>query len=155
MTERSAVARFRTRTGTLRREGQRAALGVNTATPRRHRSCTARREERRDVVTVSINGVHADAPITHVSDEAWEAVQPILEKYDPPRRLGRKRIDQRRALDAIVYRIRSGCRWNHLPKEYPDDSSVHRTYQRWQRLGVLDRVLERLDERQPDRSELN
>ena len=72
---------------------------------------------------------------------------PILEKYDPPRRLGRKRIDQRRALDAIVYRIRSGCRWNHLPKEYPDDSSVHRTYQRWQRLGVLDRVMDTLGER--------
>ena len=98
-------------------------------------------------MTVSTNGVHADAPITHVSDEAWEAVQPILEKYDPPRRLGRKRIDQRQALDAIVYRMRSGCRWNHLPKEYPDDSSVHRTYQRWQRLGVLDRVLATLSER--------
>ena len=89
----------------------------------------------------------ADAQITRVSDEAWEAVQPILDEYDPPRRLGRKRIDQRRALDAIVYRIRSGCRWNHLPKEYPDDSSVHRTYQRWQRLGVLDRVLDALGER--------
>ena len=106
-------------------------------------------------MTVSTNGVLADAPIAHVTDEAWEAVQPILEKYDPPRRLGRKRIDQRRALDAIVYRIRSGCRWNHLPKEYPDDSSVHRTYQRWQRLGVLDRVLETLGERRPERSTLN
>ena len=40
--------------------------------------------------------------------------------------------------------MRSGCRWNHLPKEYPDDSSVHRTYQRWQRLGVLDRILGQL-----------
>jgi len=87
------------------------------------------------------------APITHLSDEKWEQVRPILEKYDPPRRLGRKRIDQRGALDAIVYRLRSGCRWNHLPKEYPDDSSVHRTYQRWQRLGVLDRVMDTLGER--------
>jgi putative transposase len=85
--------------------------------------------------------------VTHVSDEDWESVQSILDEYDPPRRLGRKRIDQRQALDAIVYRLRSGCRWNHLPKEYPDDSSVHRTYQRWQRLGVLDRVLDRLGER--------
>lgn len=84
--------------------------------------------------------------VTRLSDEAWETVQPILEEYDPPRRLGRKRIDQRQALDAIVYRLRSGCRWNHLPKEYPDDSSVHRTYQRWQRLGVLDRVLDTLGE---------
>ena len=88
----------------------------------------------------------SDVEVTHVSDEAWESVQPILEELDPPRRLGRKRIDQRQALDAIVYRLRSGCRWNHLPKEYPDDSSVHRTYQRWQRLGVLDRVLEQLGE---------
>lgn len=103
-------------------------------------------------MTPSSNGAHADTPITHVSDEAWAAVQPILDEYDPPRRLGRKRIDQRRALDAIVYRIRSGCRWNHLPKEYPDDSSVHRTYQRWQRLGVLDRVLDTLGERPPERT---
>jgi len=103
---------------------------------------------------VDRNG-HAQAPVPRVSDEKWEAVRPILEKYDPPRRLGRKRIDQRSALDAIVYRMRSGCRWNHLPKEFPDDSSVHRTYQRWQRLGVLDRVMDTIGERRPDRSQMN
>ena len=80
-----------------------------------------------------------------MSDDLWETVRPILEEHDPPRRLGRKRIDQRSALDAIVYRVWSGCRWNHLPKEFPDDSSVHRTYQRWERLGVLHRVLVVLD----------
>jgi putative transposase len=106
------------------------------------------------VDTHAENG-HASTPVTRLSDDKWEAVRPILEQYDPPRRLGRKRIDQRRALDAIVYRIRSGCRWNHLPKEYPDDSSVHRTYQRWQRLGVLDRVLEALGETRPGRNHLN
>ena len=85
--------------------------------------------------------------VDRVPDELWESVRPILDRYDPPRRLGRKRIDQRAALDAIVYRLRSGCRWNHLPKEFPDDSSVHRTYQRWERLGVLDRILDALGER--------
>jgi len=82
----------------------------------------------------------AETQMMHLTDEAWEAVQPILAEYDPPRRLGRKRIDQRQALDAIVYRLRSGCRWNHLPKEYPDDSSVHRTFQRWVGLGIFDRI---------------
>ena len=81
------------------------------------------------------------------TDEVWESVRPILDRYDPPRRLGRKRIDQRAALDAIVYRRRSGCRWNHLPKEFPNDSSVHRTYRRWERLGVLHRVLDLLGRR--------
>lgn len=95
-------------------------------------------------MTGTLENARTEAPFVPISDEAWESVRGILEEYDPPRRLGRKRIDQRRALDAIIYRIQSGCRWNHLPKEYPDDSSVHRTYQRWERLGVLNRVLDRL-----------
>lgn len=95
-------------------------------------------------MTPSLDAEHPQAPNTPVSDEAWERVRPILEEHDPPRRLGRKRIDQRRALDAIIYRVETGCRWNHLPKEYPDDSSVHRTYQRWDRLGILGRILDEL-----------
>jgi len=71
----------------------------------------------------------------------------VLEKCDPPRRIGRKRVDPRGALEAIIYRLHSGCTWNTLPKQYPDDSSVHRTYQRWQRLGVLDQLLDILEER--------
>jgi putative transposase len=64
-------------------------------------------------------------------------VEPLLGKLDPPNLRGRKRIDPRAALDAIIFRLRSGCQWNHLPKEFPDDSSVHRTFQRWVRLGVF------------------
>lgn len=73
-------------------------------------------------------------------DELWQKIKPILDQYDPPRRMGRKRIDQRAALDAIIFRLRSGCQWNQLPKQYPDDSSVHRTLQRWVRLGIFDRI---------------
>jgi putative transposase len=78
--------------------------------------------------------------IWRVPDELWEKIEPILAKYDPPKNTGRRRIDQRAALDAIIFRLRTGCQWNHLPKEFPDDSSVHRTFQRWIELGVLDRI---------------
>jgi transposase len=44
-----------------------------------------------------------------------------------PNATTRKRIDARSALDAIIFRLRSGCQWNQLPHEFPDDSSVHRT----------------------------
>jgi putative transposase len=43
-------------------------------------------------------------------------------------------------LDGIIYRLRSGVQWNQLPKEFGDDSSVHRTFQRWVRLGLFDRI---------------
>jgi len=66
-------------------------------------------------------------------------IEPILAEHDPPKR-GSKRIDQRRALDAVIFRVRSGCQWNRPPKKYPDDSSVHRTFQRWVGLGIFDRI---------------
>ena len=59
----------------------------------------------------------------------------VLE-LDPPKAKGRKRVDQRRMLEGIIFRMRSSCQWNHLPKELGDDSTIHRTFQR----GVLERV---------------
>ena len=78
-------------------------------------------------------------PIWRASDELWALIEPILAECDPPKR-GPRRIDQRAALDAIIFRLRTGCQWNWLPREYPDDSSVHRTFQRWVRLGLFDRI---------------
>jgi putative transposase len=78
--------------------------------------------------------------IWRVTDELWADIQPILNKHDPPKRKGRKRVNQRDALDAIIFRMRSGVQWNHLPKELPDDSSVHRTYQRWLKADILGRI---------------
>jgi transposase len=78
--------------------------------------------------------------IWQVPDDLWSIVERVLRELDPPKRTGRRRIDPRRALDAIIFRLRSGCQWNRLPSEFPDDSSVHRTFQRWVRLGVFDRI---------------
>jgi transposase len=78
--------------------------------------------------------------IWRTPDELWTMAEPILDELDPPAATGRKRIDQRAALDAVIFRLRTGCQWNWLPAEYPDDSSVHRTFQRWLRLGVLERL---------------
>lgn len=78
--------------------------------------------------------------IWRVPDELWERIQPILAELDPPKSTGRPRIDARAALDAIIFRRRSGCQWNQLPERFPDDSSVHRTFQRWQREGLFERI---------------
>ena len=78
--------------------------------------------------------------IWRVPDDLWIIVERFLREMDPPRRTGRKRIDARGALDGSIFRLRSGCQWNRLPKEFPDDSTVHRTFQRWVCLGVFDRI---------------
>jgi putative transposase len=75
--------------------------------------------------------------IWRVSDELWAKVAPILVEIDPPKRTGRKRVEGRLVLDTLIYRLRTGCQWNHLPAELADDSSAHRTLQRWVKAGVF------------------
>jgi len=89
-------------------------------------------------------------PIWEASDDLWAIVAPILATHDPPKERGRKRIDQRAAFDAIIYRLRTGCQWNHLPRDYPDDSSVHRTFQRWVEHDLFDRLWAVVQERCED-----
>ena len=78
--------------------------------------------------------------IWRVDDALWAKAEKVLEEHDPPARFGPERIDQRKALDGVVYRMRSGVQWNHLPKEFGDDASVHRTFQRWVKRGVIGKL---------------
>lgn len=80
------------------------------------------------------------ATIWRVDDALWEKVEGVMEEHDPPARFGPGRIDQRKALDGVIYRMRSGIQWNQLPKEFGDDSSVHQTFQRWIERDVFGRI---------------
>jgi len=78
--------------------------------------------------------------IWRADDALWRLIEPVLAELDPSHRGHRRRIDQRKALDGIIYHLRTGCQWSALPAEFGDDSSVHRTMQRWAGRGVFDRV---------------
>ena len=84
--------------------------------------------------------------IWEASDDLWSIIQPILDVLDPPKPTGRPRTDSRLALNGIIYQMRTGCQWNVLPKRFGDDSSVHRTFQRWVRLGVFPAIWAKLIE---------
>ncbi len=78
--------------------------------------------------------------IWEVSDELWVVLAPLIAAVDPPKPTGRRRVDARAIFNAILFRMRSGCQWNQLPERFPDDSTVHRTFQRWVRLGLFARL---------------
>jgi transposase len=78
--------------------------------------------------------------IWQVGDELWNIIQNILDELDPPAKTGRPRTDQRKALNGIIHVMRSGCQWNQLPAQFGDDSSVHRTMQRWIGKDVFRRI---------------
>lgn len=78
--------------------------------------------------------------IWEVDDTLWSIIEPVLLSYWPRKRTGRPPANWRRCLNGIIYQLRSGCQWNKLPKQFGDDSTVHRWFQRWSEDGVLERV---------------
>jgi putative transposase len=43
-------------------------------------------------------------------------------------------------LTAIIYRLRTGCQWKALPKQFSSGSTCHLRFQQWVKAGVFDKV---------------
>src|ERR671919_295787 len=75
-----------------------------------------------------------------IPDQLWERIEKLIDDLDPPAPTGCKREDARKILDGLIFRFRTGCQWNHIPRVYGDDSTLHRTFQPWEkRAGVATR----------------
>ena len=81
-----------------------------------------------------------------VSDDLWEAIEPLLPPEPPKPRGGRPRVPDRAALAGIVFALRTGCPWRLLPKELGCGSgwTCWRRLREWQEAGVWERLHERL-----------
>lgn len=73
----------------------------------------------------------------HLSDEQWALIAPLL---PPAAHTGRPRADDRRTLDAILFVLRTGCRWQDLPPEYGSATTAWRRLKRWEAEGVWERI---------------
>ena len=74
-----------------------------------------------------------------IPDELWECIQPLLPPRKPhPLGCHRPRVDDRRAMDAIFFVLRTGCQWNALQDTgLCSSSSAHRRFQEWAAAGVF------------------
>ena len=77
-----------------------------------------------------------------VSDELWEAIEPLLPVEPPKPQGGRPRVPDRATLTGIVFVLRSGIPWELLPQEMGCGSGVTcwRRLRDWQAAGVWDRL---------------
>src|SRR5437762_11003455 len=78
--------------------------------------------------------------IWEVSDDLWQRILPILEDFWPTQPTGRHHANWRKAINGILFRMRSGCQWDHLPRRFGPKSTVHDWFQRWCQGGILQRI---------------
>jgi transposase len=75
---------------------------------------------------------------TGLTDAEWRLVAPLLPE---PARTGRpRRWPLRIIMDAILYVLRTGCAWRHLPREFPPWNTVLRWFLRLSRAGTFERL---------------
>ena len=75
-----------------------------------------------------------------ISDELWRRIEAILLEFWPKKPTGRKVADWRKMLNAIIFRMPSGCQWDQLPERYGPKSTVHDWFQRWAAAGIFERI---------------
>lgn len=78
--------------------------------------------------------------IWEVSDELWQRIEPILTAFWPKKPTGRHVANWRKMLNAIIFRLRSGCQWDQLPERFGPKSTVHDWFQRWVQGGVFEKI---------------
>jgi transposase len=75
-----------------------------------------------------------------IPDLLWNRIIPLLRplRKKKKKKAGRPRMNDRKAMSAIFYVLRTGCQWNALPRSLGASSTVHDRFQEWRKAdGVL------------------
>jgi transposase len=74
---------------------------------------------------------------SEITDEQWGRLEPLL----PPRRMrGRPRADDRRTLNGILSVLRTGCRWEDVPRGYASSTTCWRRLRAWEEDGTWEGI---------------
>ena len=80
-----------------------------------------------------------------IPDVIWDRIVPVLllslsTHRKKKKKIGRPRMDDRKAMSAIFYVLRTGCQWKALPRSLGASSTVHDRFQEWRKEGVFKRM---------------
>ncbi|WP_254885245.1 IS5 family transposase [Salipiger sp. HF18] len=79
-----------------------------------------------------------------MSDEEWAFFERIILAVRAPN--GRKPTNHRLVLGGVFWIARTGAPWRDLPEEFGKWSSVYRQFRRWTRAGLLEDVMDALNQ---------
>lgn len=79
-----------------------------------------------------------------IPDALWRRIEPLIPPEKPKPYGGRPRVDDRLIMAGILFRLRTGCQWQALPKDFGSGPTCHRRFQQWERAGVFVRIYREL-----------
>lgn len=73
-----------------------------------------------------------------LTDFEWSIIEPML----PNKPRGVKRADDRKVLNGIYWRLRTGSPWADIPERYGPPTTCYNRFVRWRKIGVWDRLFD-------------
>ena len=80
-----------------------------------------------------------------LTDEQWAILAPMLPA--PQENCRPRQADLREVMNAILYLLRTGCPWRHLPHDLPPYRTVFHYFTKWRKCGVWKNIHDKLHER--------
>ena len=75
-----------------------------------------------------------------LTDEQWQVIEPLLPRSGVK---GRPRVDDRRVINGMLYKCKTGIAWRDLPERYGPWKTVYNRFWRWARNGTLTMLVRR------------
>jgi transposase len=75
-----------------------------------------------------------------ISDSAWEQIEPLLPPELPELNDDPPQMNDREAMEAILYVLHTGCKWKEIPHSLGVSGTIHARYEEWRKAGVFQRM---------------
>jgi transposase len=76
---------------------------------------------------------------TDLSDAQWELVAPFIPEVSP--NATQETIPRREIVNGILYVLRTGCAWRHMPHDLPHYKTVYHYFRLWKLAGVWEKAM--------------
>lgn len=76
-----------------------------------------------------------------LNDEQWECIQDL---FPCPKPTGRPATESRKAINGILWILRTGAPWRDLPAEFGKWRTIYGLFDKWNGDGTIDAILNRL-----------
>lgn len=73
-----------------------------------------------------------------ITDEQWAVIEPFIPKQRAGP--GRKRKDNRRTLNGILFVLKTGCTWGDVPRTYGSPATCWRRFRNWAADGTWEQI---------------
>jgi transposase len=73
-----------------------------------------------------------------LTDFEWSVIEPLL----PNKPRGVPRADDRKVLNGIFWRLRTGSPWGDIPERYGPPTTCYNRFVRWRKIGVWDKLFD-------------